>query len=978
MHSSRLLFALIACLALSSNALAQTVDMYFSYDGATIAPDNVVDATSCTLALPCQFGSTVAPWSRYYTGQSIRAIFINAGASTIQETHFGCSGHLTLEFLPGNAISFASNVYFGNSTHRVQSISITNSRWVPSTTNTVFAFAQESVLVETSKLEFTMHFDLLPGGSVRIVDSDISFSSASTGIVINSTATLSSVTFENSGFHQALSDFFHVVAPKIENLEMVGLFFEAVISYEPYLLTRPNSAPQVLVDSFELRDCDLSPISQDEAENLQIQSHYTHVESVYFGDRSFLFEGTNEDGSYFESYYNEFRGNGILSVSAFQYVEFVGNYIDGYTIKVGDPVPALTFESHSDVFFSSNGNEFAATASVWFDDLYSENLYLKATSGSDGYTAEATFTYCSMLRDDGALTPDQIIARDVFVYESYWLPLRPYSSIIPVLTIHSDPPHITTVHGNAIIDALEWGCNAGSCVFSNEAELHFSKSMRSNAFNVTVYNNGILAFHSDSETCQPTSISGLKILPPTDPASVSVFSTYVWSLGATCAGFYMQNSVIFDQADHLLEVVIENGEIGSPVDGSSPIQLVKVNALTNPGYVNNPWGAVYPSEAFPFDPEYNFTGTHSTITTTNAHILHYNVTSFFCAKACSGNGQCVGVDTCSCDPTYSGYTCGCHNLPTDVYCSADEDDLWLTPSDLLIGSSSSFEFPDQVGGDINGTLTNGGILRLNDARYDIAGALKNNGEIKIVSTVSQVRNGTATNNGCIFVPTSRSFAKDITLSQGSIINVELDLASASTSKCPSADPQRNPIFSTPIANTPTAKRDSFDIIRAITTKRANLEMSSSSSRSINPNAASNSRASKSKSLLEAENSRSVNGTMKVTITTPPSEQITMTLFASRNATNSKGVDNTAQLLVEVSAPAGTCTTLQQKPNLVILFASPCANTPETSPSKQGKLKWYYYGAPIIAVAGLLFIFLILVFTVPAVRRVVLPYSGART
>jgi hypothetical protein len=118
-------------------------------------------------------------------------------------------------------------------------------------------------------------------------------------------------------------------------------------------------------------------------------------------------------------------------------------------------------------------------------------------------------------------------------------------------------------------------------------------------------------------------------------------------------------------------------------------------------------------------------------------------------------------------------------------------------------------------------------------------------------------------------------------------------------------------------------------------------------------------------VLLAGNGSTLEGSVKVEFSGNSDTRASIAVVSSGNVSSSI---TSPTLLVETSSPSGTCSSVNQSPGFISVFVTPC--TP-----KKG-VKWYYWGAPVIAVVGVVAIAVTVVIFVPKIQTFFMPYKGS--
>jgi hypothetical protein len=950
---------------------AQQIEVYVVVDSVKPLPVDQLDSESCSLAQPCSFFADIGSRDRYYDGLSIKLIF-SSGSYYLSDANiqFGTSADLTVSTIGPVQFDGSYRMQFGNSTHPVGSFTLqdaeievahvnTNGLFIHAATG--FTMSNVTIQIPYSESGPVAHVEM--GADSGLVLEKVHFApyyypTNFLELVIDTTLDHFTVTdcliagSDSADFLVNLNTPLQIGTIQVTNTifggESGSLVFDTVGNSE------------MLVEDLIMTDCDFSPRGNGILGALKPKR--VHISNNNFAGLQLLVERT--DGELFECWYNEFGPSSALTGAGYAQVNLFANFYDGSDYV---SFSAETFWSQYDQVQNVPDYSVDAYSYAVIDSAYFRDSQL-SIDGGESLEPEVYITYTIFERYSSSATV-VLTSKDITLHESEFYDYAQTSNIMRLYTVDAEARAIP-IYGSAVIAGLQ--IETLDATYINYGFLSITKGLVAFS-NASIYNSGILAFIAHPVTSAPVSSEDIHIKGPHNPASESsVIAAVVWKTGDASGEAAMSiYSGSLDPTEHFLEVIIENGDTTEPVNGSAPLVLMR--GIMSAGN----FSAVYPSEEYAYDLEKGFTGYVNLGTSLGEPAFFYHVTSYSCPNDCSGHGSCLGVNSCECNPTYSGYSCGCHDLPANIYCRDDVDNFWSTDADLSVDDSGSFEFPDGTGGNVNGSVVNNGRLTLKGATYDVSGALLNNGQLTIISTISQVRNttvGDSSQAGCVYVPTSRSFAKQLQLKPGSNITVEIDMASAASSTCPNGNPSTNPVFRTPDTTSSAAgrRRDPKRDAKAfLLEKRALLGLAFTSALP-SSSSATVSKAAKSKAMLEAD-STSVNGsTMIVNLRTAPTENVEITLLASRNATA-----DTVPLLVKVNSQPGTCTSVSNKPNLVVLFAGPCGASPPgpASPNKN-TVKWYYYAAPIIAVVAVIAILVIIVLTVPSVRNFFNPYKGS--
>lgn len=961
--------------------------MYFSPTSTRPIPDrSTLLSSDCPPYDPCQFyPTTTSPVIRSYTNQYVVLVFDNGTYSA--QPMPGHSVGLTLSntwmmqiYFQDSTFVSGYTVNFGSATQRPFQISVDSYHITIQNPVPAFAFhVEQNVTVSNLQVDlqtstpsfatFTYYNDygLLDVQRFKYSQVSTQSSNAIFDIDFPSNSQGHWLLISSASFSADATNFV-----SFRRRAKLGILSISDVNYQSYHDVRPMLIKQVtassegsmLVDSFTLKNAKMP---------LQINPFEVWMQSVTIDNcnmaaSSLIFNPSEIS----ESVLNVFRltlDGGLLNSSLYANINLDSNYFHDCTVVCQG---ASNFTSHNDRVEYSVLN-YEAPSKIWVDSAFVLDSHVSlGTNDNAFYTVMIVISY-SIFENHVGVNETVVIGEVIILADSSWVGEGWKQAYLWIQKKSNLPSN--RIYGRATVDSLSLRGPSGTT--HNFAEIHIKGFLEEG----TIVNRGILGFYSNpnpvggSDYCDPTRIYSTNILAPPAP-DVSIISANVWSAGDCPAAFFGIGSYI-NTSEHVLQITVFKTPGKPPVVRQDTLTVMVTDAYSGGPSWTGDWLAYYPNLNQPISDKYGINGVLTLTGRTNDVAYTYSVDDFTCPDMCTRNGTCVGAQTCQCNPAFSGYNCYCWGLPSNVTCDEYKRDQWITDFNLNVDDSSYFIFP--TGAFINGSVDNQGTMSFQNAQYDISENLVNSGELVITSTISQIRNASTDNGespGCIYVPTSRSYAGSITFNNGSVVTVELDLASANSSVCP-------PLGGSEIENvTLTARRDLGDagIWEMLNARRDAFEVSDAMLTATLAELPSNSRASKSKSLLDTDFSDTSNGKMVVVIKTPPAGPIETTLFSTRNTTD----DGVIRLLVQVDAPEGTCTQVNHKAGVVTLFASPCepvAPVSQLEPASNHKgsgVKWYYYGAPLIAVGAIIALVIILVVTIPSIRTGVSPYVGSNT
>lgn len=618
------------------------------------------------------------------------------------------------------------------------------------------------------------------------------------------------------------------------------------------------------------------------------------------------------------------------------------------SIPSGNKLVIDSFSSEYSVYMINIDGE------ITMGDLYSFDSDWALNTGAAGSVSLVSATFerndtfgPGKVEIDSAYT--LIYDSDFYQYQGSLRPMLRMSAI----RASSNP----VLHISAYVDGLEF-VFASNLNFSMDGFASITYALIGNGG--FLESNGNLMFVSDPDYGYPVIVRDVSVVKSPAQGATSLISVAVWWPYGWAANF--TETAPFDPYEHHFEVQMENGDIGDAIDTTKVVGL-----LTGPGMVGNEFIDYVPTI---YDDAYGFGGS---VLTSVPREVHYQVSSFTCPNGCNNQGICVGVNTCACSPTFSGYSCGCSNLPADVYCSENEDYFWEISNSIAVASGNEFAFPDKTGAKSSGGVLNRGSFLLKNAFYDFSGPIVNQGSMHINTGVSQVRDASGK---CVFVTSARTSSPTLKLGAGSSLTVNLDLSQSSNASCPKpfngiGNGTRRDAYS-------EFFESSADFASPIAKRNALLSAASPVSSS--QGASSGGQAAKGKATFDVDSSSLTGGKLVINLSGPISKTVELKLINSRNATDGKAISaNTATpLAVEVNTAPGVCASVTSRASLVSVIASSCPESPAPGHAPS-KAKWIQWGIPVIVVSSiaLVAIFLvILVLTVPAVRHFFRPYADS--
>jgi len=371
--------------------------------------------------------------------------------------------------------------------------------------------------------------------------------------------------------------------------------------------------------------------------------------------------------------------------------------------------------------------------------------------------------------------------------------------------------------------------------------------------------------------------------------------------------------------------------------------------------------------------------TSATMTTSSPYNVSYatqidSVWYTFNPATCGGicasanSKPCVYTNQpCSCTSGWVGPNCDCleSSVPNSFGCSPSGGSVWTSNTSTTISSVESVVLPPNYGLDINGDLVIAGNLAMsNGSTLTVRGSLTvhNTGVLGANMTLLEYREASS----CIVYSTVSIQAQQFAFDSSSKAELFLDISDLSMDvSCvtPNDSPLHELFNATMLSlSSTTMSPQAVWIVHVVGEGRRSSAPSPDTPVAGPPN-----------SPTAPSNVTSTNSTMGFNVV----------IVNSKDKSGSIGAST--QLITTTSNP-DECARITSAPGLLSLYVSSCSGMPsETSPSaspsgrsKAANLKWYYYGAPIIAALAVAIIVLIAVFAIPDTpcQRWIMPYYKA--
>jgi hypothetical protein len=322
--------------------------------------------------------------------------------------------------------------------------------------------------------------------------------------------------------------------------------------------------------------------------------------------------------------------------------------------------------------------------------------------------------------------------------------------------------------------------------------------------------------------------------------------------------------------------------------------------------------------------------------TLNDTNIRYDFGIVPCNPACYLNhtddsALCINKVICHCLAEWAGPVCECDQLhaPLDSFCDPAGGLNWLHNGDLHVQDIQFMEILPAYTLTVDGNVYIDGNVTMGETTSLVAsGVVISNGTLKGLCKLKELR----TSQGCIIYSTLNIQSLNMEFSNLSLIQLEFDVSDLTTDgSC--------------VPPTPPDAMDSL-----VPSTFASLERTLMAS--------------------SAQWTFTMDGGKN-----PANPQVLDKLsFSTRILTsgNRQTSEGTTSNLRTSTASSGSCSSAVNPVGAMTLFVSPC-ESPGTPAAKSTGVKWYVYTIPIIAVVVIAAVIATLVFTVPAVRNVVLPY-----
>jgi hypothetical protein len=366
-------------------------------------------------------------------------------------------------------------------------------------------------------------------------------------------------------------------------------------------------------------------------------------------------------------------------------------------------------------------------------------------------------------------------------------------------------------------------------------------------------------------------------------------------------------------------------------------------------------------DVYSLDPQFNITGK----TDTTPYTLFYVFNPVECNPDCENRNMsafCVSIDFCPCAAPWDGPYCDCNKngLPAGASCGKGEN--WYTDEDFEIDEDDMFFLPLNYSYYVDGDFDLDGELDMSEGSEIFStGVFVQNGTLNGVCRLLENRTG----DGCVIYSTISVQSQSLRFYSISKVNLVLDVSQLTT------DGSCIP---------PSIPKSHLDLpsVESIFTSLTGTTMAPDALWNITVVVAD--RDSDDSSEEEEKRRDSWTAFDAAATPTPAPERyqnlkINTTLLNSRNIGESSG---TSTRLHSSGPTSQSCSSFMTSPGQLSLFISPCEPvTPEeTTTKKSGRVLWWYYTIPIIALVAIVVIVLVTVFTVPAIREKVLPYHNS--